>query len=76
MSQNNIRPSVCSPPLPTPENFPSLTKDPSTLQQPFKRYLVIKHQDPNVKMSDPNPFEIDRKIKTVIGKKSGCKIKL
>ena len=72
----NKNPPACSsqsPPNYTDEDFPQLNKDPLEFrEQPFKRFLVIKHTDTTIKMSDLNPFEVDKKLKTVIGKKHTC----
>ena len=75
--KNRNPPHVFSQTLPNnfEEDFPQLSKDPLDYREkPFKRYLVIKHNDPNTKMSDLNPFDIDRKIKSVLGKKHTCKV--
>lgn len=81
MSYTN-RHSACSPPSPlySAEEFPPLgsSLDPKKLDQvlrkTFKRFVTVKHQDENIKMSSLNPFDLDRKFKTLLGKKHTCKI--
>ena len=75
MSNRNIRPSACSSPLPTLEDFPPLHKEPQNFMQPaFKRFLMIKHADPETKMTNISPFEVDDSMKKFLGKKHTCKI--
>ena len=65
------------PTAPSPEDFPPLNKDPqekSFLEKPFKRFLTIRHQNADQKMTDLNPFEVERKLKSVLGKKSSYKV--
>ena len=78
MSNSKKRQSACYSPLPLyEEEFPLLAKDPKQqtsrnilTEIAFKRYLTVQHEDPNQKMADLNPFEVGRKLKTVIGKKN------
>ena len=64
---------ACSPPLlNNPEEFPQLVKSKDTKKESFKRFLTVKHQDPNVKISFMNPWLIDRKLLAVVGKKQLC----
>ena len=79
MSTTNGRPPACSPPLPnfSAEEFPPLnkSKEPLNFMEPaFKRYLVIKHENTDQKMTDISPFKIERKMKKVLGKKHVCKL--
>ena len=75
MVQNKNKPPACSPHQPaSTEDFPPLSKDPNDNEIMYKRFLTIKHTDPNIKMSDLNPFEVGRKLKTVLGKNHTCKI--
>ena len=74
VNQKN-KPPACSPPQPpSAEDFPPLSKDPNDKEIMYKRFLTIKHTDPNIKMSDLNPFEVGKKLKTVLGKNHTCKI--
>ena len=76
VNQKN-KPPACSPHQPqlSAEDFPALSKDPNDNNEVmFKRFLTIKHTDPDIKMADLNPFEVERKLKTVLGKKHTCKI--
>ena len=74
VNQKN-KPPACSPPQPpSAEDFPPLSKDPNDNEIMYKRFLTIKHTDPNIKMSDLNPFEVGKKLKTVLGKNHTCKI--
>ena len=75
MSFNKNKASACASPLPNAEEFPPLTKDPLNFMQPaFKRYLVIKHADPERKMTKLSPFVVDQKLKQVLTKKHTCKV--
>ena len=70
VNQKN-KPPACSPPQPpSAEDFPPLSKDPNDIKEIiYKRFLTIKHTDPNIKMADLNPFEVGKKLKTVLGDK-------
>ena len=67
------KPPACSPqilPIFTREDFPQLTKDPlNYMKEPFKRYLVMKQKDPSIKMSSLSLFEVNKELKSVVGKK-------
>ena len=73
----NKKTPACSPPLlSNPEEFPQLakkTKD-TKIKDPYKRFLTVRHQDPNVKLSFINPWDVDRKLLAVVGKKNLCNI--
>ena len=73
MVKTNKTPA-CNSPLPNynEEEFPPLNNEPKEIM--FKRYVTVKHTDENIKMSDLNPFEVDRKLKMVLGKKHTCKV--
>ena len=46
----------------------------TTLQMTYKKYLVIKHQDPQQKITDINPIEIDNGLTRRLGKPHRCKV--
>ena len=40
----------------------------------FKRFVTIEHQDEAIHMTSVNPFEIDRQLRSLLGKKHRCKV--
>ena len=73
----NRNPPACSPPLlNNPEEFPQLAKSKETknVMETYKRFLTVRHKDPNNKLSFDNPWEIQRKLLAVIGKKQASNI--
>ena len=69
--------TLTSPKL-TEEDFPPLEKtDKKKLDEEFdfKRFLIIKNKDENVKMSDVSVFKVDKNLKKVMGRLyKWCKI--
>ena len=67
---------ACSPHQPnlSAEDFPPLQSKDTLPELIYKRYLNIKHADSNIKMTDLNPFDVEKKLKTVLGKKHTCKV--
>ena len=76
MVNKKNNPPACSPHQPhlSAEDFPSLQSKDTLPELIYKRYLNIKHNDPNMKMTDLNPFDVERKLKTVLGKRHTCKV--
>ena len=80
MSNKNRQPP-CDLPTPnlTEEQFPPLSKPKETLNitfsnMTFKRFVTIEHQDKETDMSHMNPFEVDRQLRSILGKKHRCKV--
>ena len=80
MSNKNRQPP-CDLPTPnlTEEHYPPLSKPKETLNitfndMTFKRFVTIEHQDEKIHMCSMNPFEIDRQLRTILGKKHRCKV--
>ena len=73
---SNDKGSACYPPLPNLSvgEFPPLKSKETAPELIYKRFINIKHSDENQKMTDLNPFDVDRKLKTVLGKKHSCKV--
>ena len=69
---NKKNPSACAQPLPhlSVEDFPPLQSKDTLPELIYKRYLNIKHADSSIKMTDLNPFDVEKKLKTVLGKKT------
>ena len=76
MVKNRNNTPACSPPQPhlSAEDFPPLQSKDTLPELIYKRYLNIKHNDPDMKMTDLNPFDVERKLKTVLGKRHTCKV--
>ena len=57
------------------EEFPHLTKETlqTTVERPFKKFDVIKHGNPDSKLTDLNPFTVERDFKSLLGKKHTSK---
>ena len=75
MASNKAKTSCV--PQPCNEDFPPLQTKKDTLKNSnimFKKFLTVRHQDPEIRMADINPFEVDRKIKSLLGKNHSCKI--
>ena len=80
MSNQNRQPP-CDLPTPnlTEENYPPLSKPKDTPNVNFndmffKRFVTIEHQDKDTHMTSVNPFEIDRQLRSLLGKKHRCKV--
>ena len=74
---NKKRQPACNLPLPptfSEENYPSLNKETKKTEIIFKRFLTIKHADEKIKMTDLNPFIIEKNLKVLLGKKTFYKV--
>ena len=75
---NTKRQPACNLPLPptfSEENYPHLNKvTKRNTELIFKRFLTIKHVNEQTKMTDLNPFMIEKELKNLLGKKTFYKV--